>query len=178
MEIASTSDNQGPPSHLPGRVVLPKGFTNSPRLLRALIDDGLAVVSHLGKPNLFITITTNTNWPEFQRERIRARQRGHTHYNPTEDPVFVTRVFHARFFKILAWLKSYKVIGKTIYLMWGVDFQKRGLPHAHIAMKTVRDVTLPAAVDDVVSTELPPESDPEPRARVLEFIMHTCTKDR
>ena len=73
----------------PGRVYLPDSFTNSPRQMRRLIDDGLATVSQMGKPTFFITITCNPLWPEFLQITTPT-------YNPADDPIAVCRIFHAK----------------------------------------------------------------------------------
>ena len=41
-------------------------FHGSRRHLRALSENGLIVVSEKGQPHLFITLTTNTEWPEIK----------------------------------------------------------------------------------------------------------------
>lgn len=54
------ADIEGEEGPQPGRVYLPDSFTNSPRQMRRMIDDGLATVSALNKPTFFITVTCNT----------------------------------------------------------------------------------------------------------------------
>jgi Helitron helicase-like domain at N-terminus len=43
---------------------LPFSSTGSEQALRAAFMDAMAVTDHFRKPNLFITKTTNPNWPE------------------------------------------------------------------------------------------------------------------
>lgn len=45
------------------RVILPSTFVGSPRYMDQLYFDGMAICSHVGFPNLFITLTCNPNWP-------------------------------------------------------------------------------------------------------------------
>ncbi|KAL5137844.1 Replication factor A protein 1 [Glycine soja] len=49
------------------RVILPSTFVGSPRYMDQLYFDGMAICSHVGFPNLFITLTSNPNWPEIHR---------------------------------------------------------------------------------------------------------------
>ena len=49
------------------RVILPLTFVGSPRYMDQLYFDGIAICSHVGFPNLFITLTCNPNWPEIHR---------------------------------------------------------------------------------------------------------------
>lgn len=47
-------------------VVLPSSFTGSPRDMQQHYHDAMAIVREHGKPDLFITMTCNPNWPEIQ----------------------------------------------------------------------------------------------------------------
>ena len=52
-----------------------------------------------------------------------------------------------------------------------IEFQKRGLPHAHILMKFQRECIRPTDIDKVVSAEMPiNETD---AALVGKFMMHS-----
>ena len=43
---------------------LPSSFHGSPRHLKLLSNNALSIVSELGEPDLFITLTCNPKWPE------------------------------------------------------------------------------------------------------------------
>ncbi|KAM0834024.1 hypothetical protein ACQ4PT_063881 [Festuca glaucescens] len=62
------------------------------------------------------------------------------------------------------------------YVLHTVEFQKRGLPHAHILVwqdKEKRGEVTPALIDSFVSAEIPdPVEDPLGYALVAEFMMH------
>ena len=45
-------------------VILPSSFTGSPRNMMQNYQDAMAIVRRYGKPDLFITFTRNSNWPE------------------------------------------------------------------------------------------------------------------
>ncbi len=45
-------------------IILPSSFTGSPRALNQLYQDAMGIVRRFGKPDYFITMTTNPNWPE------------------------------------------------------------------------------------------------------------------
>ena len=49
------------------RVILPSTFVGSPRYMDQLYFDGMTICSHVGFPNLFITLTYNPNWHEIRR---------------------------------------------------------------------------------------------------------------
>ena len=47
-------------------IVLPATFTGSPRSMHQNDQDAMAIIRKYGKPDLFITMTCNTNWPEIK----------------------------------------------------------------------------------------------------------------
>jgi hypothetical protein len=49
-------------------VVFPASFADSPRYMNQLYQDSMALVRKFGKPDLFITMTCNPNWPEILHE--------------------------------------------------------------------------------------------------------------
>ncbi|KAL4330438.1 hypothetical protein AHAS_Ahas13G0400100 [Arachis hypogaea] len=49
------------------RVILPSSFTSGGRYMFNRCQDAMAICKHFGYPDLFLTITCNPNWPEFQR---------------------------------------------------------------------------------------------------------------
>ena len=55
------------------------------------------------------------------------------------------------------------MLGRVVAHCWTVEFQKRGLPHARILLVMHPDdkPVTPTAVGQVVSAELPDDSDPE-----------------
>ena len=52
------------------RYILPSSFTGSPRYMQQLYQDAMSIVRRYGRPDLFITFTTNPNWPEIQEELL------------------------------------------------------------------------------------------------------------
>jgi hypothetical protein len=60
--------------------------------------------------------------------------------------------------------------GRLIYIIHSVEFQKRGLPHAHILVKYSQDCTAPNDINQVISACIP--HDPADAALVRKFMMH------
>ena len=52
-------------------VVLPASHTGSERHMQQLFQDSMAICSHFHKPDLFITMTANPNWPEVQEALLK-----------------------------------------------------------------------------------------------------------
>ena len=63
-----------------------------------------------------------------------------------------------------------------LYKLHVIEFQKRGLPHAHILIKFERDCILALDIDKVISAEMP--SDDADAALVRKFMMHSHREPR
>ena len=68
-EMIDTTPDQPGYRESSGKTFLGSSFHGSRRHLRSLSTNGLVVVSEKGEPHLFITLTTNTEWPEL-KERL------------------------------------------------------------------------------------------------------------
>ena len=138
-------------------VILPATFGGSPRALHQSYLDALALVARFGRPDYFLTMTANPNWKEIQAN-LRP---GETAANR---PDLVARVFHAKLKKLLRCITKESFFGKAVAHTWVVEFQKRGLPHAHILL-IVAEADKPKTAEDVdrfVSAEIPdPTTQPE-----------------
>ena len=137
------------------RVVLPSSFTGGPRDMRQRYHDGMAVVRKKGRPSFFITMTCNPCWDEIKRELQRGQQ-------PQDRPDLLARVFKIKLDQLCRELFTDGIFGRSVAHLHVIEFQKRGLPHAHILiilqerdrLKTVDDI------DACVSAELPVPPDP------------------
>lgn len=109
-------------------------------------------------------MTCNPAWREIT-ERLRPGQTW------ADVPLVVARVFAQKLSLLLERLKDlFPNVGNRKYVIRVVEFQKRGLPHAHILIKFAYDCSTPEDIDACVSAELP--DDPEDRRLVEEFMIH------
>jgi len=134
------------------RTVLPSSFVGSPRCMKGLYHDGMAIVHDYTKPDYFITMTCNPLWSEITE----LLKNGQT----TQDrPDIIARVFKIKLDLLLKeLLHSQKgIFGKVIAHIHVVEFQKRGLPHAHNLLIVDPDdkPSAPEFIDTVVSAEIP-----------------------
>ena len=60
---------------------------------------------------------------------------------------------------------------KSIYLIHVVEFQTRGLPHAHILVKMEHEPANPTQIDEIISAELP--TDPKLQEIVNRHMIHS-----
>ena len=137
-----------------GRKILSSSFPGSPRWYNAKFQDGMAICREYRKPDFFITMTCNPRWPEIQAQLKEGQ-------SAQDRPDIVARVFKLKKDQLMQDIKSGGVLGKVVAHMHVVEFQKRGLPHAHILIILAdqdRSIT-PDFVDSIISAEIPP--DPE-----------------
>ncbi|XP_019193106.1 PREDICTED: uncharacterized protein LOC109187373 [Ipomoea nil] len=151
------------------RIVLPSTFTGGARYMVQNYQDAMAICGWIGYPNIFITFTCNPKWPEIQRF---LQCRG---LKSEDRPDILCRVFKMKLEALIKEIRSGTVFGKIVAVIYTVEFQKRGLPHAHILLFVDRGVALTfgSNVDSIISAEIPnKESDPEYYTVVGEFMMH------
>lgn len=139
------------------RMILPSSFTGGPLYMKQSYHDAMAVV-----PNLFITFTCNPKWPEITQNLGR--------WSAAHDrPDLVAKVFHAKLKQLMRDITVNNVFGNVDAYVYTVEFQKRGLPHAHILIILSEDSKLLTAedVDNVVCAFLP---DPANDRRLFECV--------
>jgi len=136
--------------------------------MKQLYQDAMAICRHYGKPDLFLTFTCNAKWEEIQHELLPGQK-------ATDRPGLVARVFRLKLKSLLDDLLKKHVLGRTVAHCYVVEFQKSGLPHAHILLilapeDKIRDA---AMVDDIVSAEIPdPQAKPKLYELVTSLMMH------
>ncbi|KAE8233648.1 hypothetical protein CF326_g1310 [Tilletia indica] len=142
---------------------LPSSFVGSRSYRAEHVSDALALAKRYGKPHGMLTLTTNPEWDEL-KEMLGQGQ------TATNVPIITVRVFRARMAKVLALFKRH--FGPLLYLLKVIEFQRRGLPHAHIVFALERECPI-ELLDKVVSAEVPPETQPRLRELVLRFMRHS-----
>ena len=110
--------------------------------------------------HLFITTTTNPNWPEIKSILLPGQ-------DPQDRPDIVARVFRLKVQKLLEMLKSEMVFGKAQAWL-------RGLPHCHLLLWLLAEHRItPDKIDDVICAEIPdPSVDPELHQIVMSNMVH------
>lgn len=85
----------------------------------------MAIARKTGKPNLFLTMVANPHWPEIQAALLPGQ-------TSVDRPDIVARVFKMKLEALLHDLYNDGVLGRVVGFIHVVEFQMRGLPHAHI----------------------------------------------
>ncbi|GAA0183206.1 hypothetical protein LIER_30666 [Lithospermum erythrorhizon] len=150
------------------RLYLPASFIGGPRDLRHRYLDSMALVQEYGKPDIFLTITCNPNWIEIKR-CLKPGEEAHNR------PDLLCRVFKAKLTILNEKIMSGELFGKVAAVVHVVEFQKRGLPHAHflIILKPAYKYLSAEAYDRIVCAELPDKiEDPYLYSLVVKHMMH------
>ena len=150
------------------RIVLPGTHQGSNRDMKRRQMDAMALVQTYGKPDIFLTMTCNPSWEEILNELLPGQ-------TPQDRPDLVARVFKAKLETMKEMLFKKHILGVVVAHVYVVEFQKRGLPHAHflLIMNSNYKLVVPEQYDRVISAELPDRHKyPELYAMVVKHMMH------
>ncbi|XP_027151874.1 uncharacterized protein LOC113751927 [Coffea eugenioides] len=166
--VDSISNGESSSSGIGKRIFLPASFIGGPRDMRRRYMDAMSLVQRYGKPDIFPTMTCNKNWPEIKKLLL-----------PTDKvenrPDLISRVFRAKLEDLKDELLKKNIFGKIAAYTYVIEFQKRGLPHAHflIILKQGWKMYSPKSYDRVVCAELPDASrHPYLHELVVKHMMH------
>ena len=160
--------NEGLQGPIGRRIILPSTAPGSPRNMHEHFQDAMTIVSKYGKPSLFITMTCNPQWNEILTV-LEPNQ------SPNDRPDIIARVFNQKLKDLLHDITKKGVFGKCLAYVYVIEFQKRGLPHAHILLILQRGQNLNTteAIDHAVSAELPdPYTQHDLYAEVVKHNLH------
>ena len=133
------------------RFILPPSISYSPRWYVERYQDGMSIVKHTGKPDLFVTFTCNPKWPEITQ----SLNPGETAY---DRPDICARVFNIKAKELVNDIVKNEIFGKTVAHVETIEWQKRkGLPHLHLLVTLHHDFKIRDAtdIDKFVSAEIP-----------------------
>jgi len=107
---------------------LPSSVHGSPHHMAALAKNALILVSEFGCPHVFLTLTCNPKWPEIMAQLLD----GQTAF---DRPEVTAAVFKSRL--DLMKIRNGKYIDgrELIYTFHVIEYQYRGLPHAHLVVR-------------------------------------------
>jgi hypothetical protein len=152
-------------------------FHGGPRHLKQLATSALVIVSQLGDPTIFLTATCNPLWVEI----LTLILPGQTAF---DRPDVTVRIFKRKLKKILNNLRNGHYFGnsKIVYELRVIEYQHRGLPHAHIVFKLSDtpsrddDDGCYRWIDHWISAELPdPIEQKELYCAVSNHMLHECS---
>ena len=145
--LKDAMQNDGDIDNLGQMVILPSTFTGSPRYMQERQQDAMTYVRKFGKPDLFITTTCYPQCKEILDNLFTNQKCIHRHD-------ITARVFRQNIIKLIDLIKNAKIYGKVKCHMYTIEWQKRGLPHAHILVWLENRIK-PEDVDKIISSEIP-----------------------
>ncbi|RDX46067.1 hypothetical protein OH76DRAFT_1330930, partial [Lentinus brumalis] len=114
------------------RIILPSTHPGSSRHMYQLFQDSMAICRRFRKPDIFLTMTANPNWPKVQAALLDLAGGDHARKQDAADrPDIVARVFHLKKQALLKVIKD-GFFGELAADVYTIEFQKRGLPHMHL----------------------------------------------
>ncbi|KAL8503158.1 hypothetical protein ACS0TY_022050 [Phlomoides rotata] len=152
-----------------GKRFMPTSFTGGPRYMKQNFQDVMHICKWYSYPDLFITVTCNPKWPEI------SRFLHDKHLQSQDRPDILCRMFKMKLDALIHDLRENKIFGKVEAIIYTVEFQKRGLPHAHILLFLSSDnkIPTPTGVNRIISAEIPNKNlDIHLYDLVKEYMMH------
>lgn len=130
--------------------------------------DSMAIARYFRRVDIFLTVTSNPQWPEITRELLPGQ-------TPYDRPDLVARVFQMKKQAILDDIYKNGVFGQAVAYVYTIEFQKRGLPHMHclIFLKDPYKLTTTEAIDSCIRAYWPdPEKEPMLFDSVKRLMVH------
>ncbi|XP_059629828.1 uncharacterized protein LOC132272751 [Cornus florida] len=146
----------------------PSSFIGGHRDMRKRYYDAMCLVQRFGKPDLFITMTCNPDWNEI-KEELKPGQLAQ------DRPDLTTRVFRAKLYDLKKQLFQKLIFGKVVAHVYVIEFQKRGLPHAHMLLifESEHKITKADHYDKFVCAKITSENEnPTLYAKVVKHMMY------
>ena len=146
-------------------LILPSSFEGSARNMKQNFVDSTVLIQEFGKPTYFLTMTCNGEWDEILANIV----------NPIDRSDIVVKVFEGKLKALIRDLTENHVLGRCIAYTYVIEFQKRGLPHAHILIWIHNDdkVRNGDDVDKHVSAEIPDKNlYPKLYSIIKKFMIH------
>ncbi len=111
--------------------------------------DAMAIYRWTGCPDAFVTFTCNPQWLEIKRALLLGQQ-------PQDRSDLVTQVFKIKLKELINDIHKKHILGRTIAGIYVIEFQKCGLPHAHILIFFTEDYKprTVEVVDRMINAEL------------------------
>ncbi|XP_076945800.1 uncharacterized protein LOC143617009 [Bidens hawaiensis] len=134
------------------RVILRSSFSGRSRYMMQNYLDAMCLCRWYGYPDFFLTITCNPDRPDI-----------------------LCRIFKMKLDSMIKLLKDKALFGKIKAAVYTIEFQKRGLPHAHICLFIAPENKIhnPSHMDNFISSEIPDKvTEPDLYQLVSDHMLH------
>ena len=116
-DALSSSDDHVDLTQLGERIILPSSYIGGPRDLHQRYLDGMAIARHFKKIDIFLTMTTNPNWPEIVQELLPGQ-------TVADRPDLVSRIFYLKKKALLNAIVKDGIFGPCVAHVYAIEFQK------------------------------------------------------
>jgi len=138
--------------------------------MKQCLQDSLALARYYQQIDLFITVTCNPNWPEITWELLLGQ-------TAADQPDLCARIFHMKKKAIIEEIYKKGIFGKAVAYVYTIEFQKHGLPHAHILvfLNDGEKILTSADIDSTIWAYWPdPNTKPMLFKTVKRCMVHNC----
>ncbi|CAD5208301.1 unnamed protein product [Bursaphelenchus xylophilus] len=153
---------------------MPPGHRYSRRYYQRQYSNCVAMAQTLGSPSFFITLTANSEWPDF------LHLCGNKGIEPKNAYDILNRVFRQKVVELMRRIAPPQKgqqgwFGQCLGYYMSLEFQKRGNPHVHLLLWTEHKEMSAHVVDEFISARFPdPVADAEVHDKVLRYMIHDC----
>ena len=130
--------------------------------MHGIFQDSMTIARYFQKIDLFITVTTNSQWEEIWRELLPGQE-------PSDRPNLIAHVFQLKKEALLCDILKNGIFGRTVAKIFTIEFQKQGLPHMHLLIFLEEEHKLYsiAAVNSCIRAYWP---DPETELQLFKIV--------
>lgn len=125
------------------KYVVPRKMQNSSTYWNEVENNGFLLSAKYGAPTFFLTFTTNLDWDEFKDIR---------EFDSYHNGSAISRVFKIRFHRVLKYLQASYLFGTNHAIIWRIEYQQRGLPHAHVLIWSNIDTSDISCLEALINT--------------------------
>lgn len=138
----------------------------SNRNLREKYHDVIAIVAKFGKPDLYIRIKCNPNWPEIT-ENLFAGQK------LNDRPDLIVRVFSIKLKTLFEDITKCGLFGRVQAYVYTVKFERQELPQAHMFLILEHKLDTAEKIDRYICAEIPDQqNEPQLFETVFRTMIH------
>ncbi|KAA6372324.1 MAG: putative ATP-dependent DNA helicase PIF1, partial [Streblomastix strix] len=148
------------------KIILPASFEGGERSLSEHYHDSMTIMNFKGMADLFVTFTTNIHWKEITDLIGKI--------DPSDRPDIVCRVFLIKLKALMQDILHRHIFGVVIAYIYRIEFQKRGIPHAHILLTLRKEDKMrsPSDIDKYICAEIPNNCDSELKDLISRLMIH------
>ncbi|KAL8140177.1 LOW QUALITY PROTEIN: hypothetical protein V2J09_006198 [Rumex salicifolius] len=133
-----------------------------------MYQDAMAICKSYGHPDLFLTFTCNSKWPEITRFVEKRRNLA-----PEDRPDIISKVFKIKLDELINDLKSGRIFGEVKAMIYTIEFQNEDCFMLILLCSYNKRINTGEDIDKIISAEIPdPVTQPVLYKVVTDSMMH------